>query len=345
MVPVLLLPWSVLTFANRGVTSWLLEAGLPAPSLLDPLTAMDVAMGRAADVGAAPVWLSAGVALAAVVALLRSDTRTRVVRAWGVLLVGLLTVAALSGRVYDVPGSSAPEPIWLGFPLLLVQAGAITAAALAGVGISSLISGSTFGWRQPVGLVVVVAAVLSPVAGLVWWAATGVSDPLDRRPADQVPAYMVEAARSDADNGVLIVRGNRDQGLEYSLLRGDGQRTGDDTLVPTDEEQAPLTELVGNLAMTGETEDIEALSAHGVEFVYAPRPVDPVLAGNLDSVSGVAEASTIRPGTRAWQVEAEPTGKALPDDPSLLLPWLLAAQGVALFIAVVSAAPTRRVSR
>ncbi|HET6627742.1 MAG TPA: glycosyltransferase family 2 protein [Nocardioidaceae bacterium] len=335
-VPVLLLPWSLFTPGRRGLIAWLSEAGLPAKDLLGQVGAWDVVLGRAAEVGSAPGWISAGVIVAAVAALLRRDTRGRVLPAWLVLVLGLVAVALLA---------RSGEPVWLGFPMLVVQAAAVCAATFAATGISALISGSSFGWRQPVGLLVVAVAVLSPVVGLGWWVATGVPGPLDRRPVTTVPPYMTDAARLDPDHGVLVIRGDRRSGLEYTVLRGDGQRTGDDTVTPPAADQRGLTDLVTALATSPESGDIDRLGRYGIAFVYAPARADVVLAGNLDSASGLSPASAVRRGARAWQLEATPSDAALAHPDSSVRPWLLAVQLIALLVTAVLAAPTRRVRR
>jgi GT2 family glycosyltransferase len=344
-VPVLLLPWSLLTVGTTGLTSWLFEAGLPAAGLLDPLSGWDIVLGRPADVGSAPGWLSAGIVVAAAAALLRGDTRPRVLPAWVVLVTGLLSVALLSRSTFELPGSATEQPVWLGFPLLLVQAAAIWAATVAATGISALISGSSFGWRQPVGLLVVAAAVVSPLLGLVWWTVNGVSGPLDRGPVSPVPAYMADAAQLDDDHGVLVIRGDRIDGLGYVVLRGDGQRLGDDTVGSSVSAQQGLTDVVTNLATSPQPTDIEQLGGYGIAFVYAPPPADVVLAGNLDSASGLSPASAIRPGARAWQLEGDPSDAELAKPGSSSRPWFLAVQLVALLVVAVLAAPTRKVRR
>jgi hypothetical protein len=156
---------------------------------------------------------------------------------------------------------------------------------------------------------------------------------------------MSDAAEADADHGVLVVRGGGDEGLEYVVLRGDGQRIGDDAVAPSSTAQQPLTDLVADLATAAQASDVAALSRHGIEFIYAPAPVDSALVGNLDSVSGLTAASAIRPGTRAWQLEAEPTDAALPEPSGSWRPWLLAVQIIALVAAAVLAAPSREVRR
>ena len=330
-VPVLLLPWSLAPLLAGGIAGWwYAEAGLAAADLLTDLGPVHLLLGRAADTGAAPGWVTAGIVVAAVAALVRRDTRGVVLVAWVVVVTGLAATLLL-----DAAGR------WAGFPLLLAHGAAVVAVAVAGTGISAQLTGRSFGWRQPVGLVVVAAAVLSPVAGVLWWAVAGVTGPLDRSPASGVPSYMTDAVERDSRHGILVVR-TGDPGLQYVLLRGDGRRLGHDSVQPTDLQQRQVTSLVADLATEPTPEHVHELSRQGIEFVYLPPPTDPVLVGNLESVSGLTSASAPRPGSRAWQVEAEPGGAALPERPESLRPWLLALQAAAVVTVAVLAAPSRR---
>ncbi|HEU4512621.1 MAG TPA: glycosyltransferase family 2 protein [Nocardioidaceae bacterium] len=334
VVPVLLLPWSLLRWVAGATGPWYAEAGLPATELVADLGPWELLAGRATttDLGAAPLWIGVGLAVAAVAALVRRGTRPVVVGAWVVVVVAVATAVLLDG---------AGE--WAGFPVLLAQAAAVTAVAVAGEGIGAQLSGRSFGWHQPVGLLVVLGALLSPLAGLVWWAAAGVDGPLDRQPPHGIPAYMTDAAMRDEDNGILVVRDHHG-GLGYSVVRGEGARLGDDTVMPPAEEQADLTALVADLATAPTAEQVEELAGHGVEFVYLPPPADPDLVGNLDSVSGMSSASALRPGSRAWQLDTDPSREA-PPPASWLHPALLVVQALAIVVAAVLAAPTRKVRR
>lgn len=334
VAPVLLLPWSLQRFLDADPTPWYAEAGLPATDLLSDLGAWQLLTGRAAELGSAPAWIGLGIAVGAVAALVSRASRPVVIGAWVVLVVALATAVLL-----DVVGE------WAGFPVLLAQSAAVTAAAVAGEGITSQLSGRSFGWHQPVGLVVVLAAVAAPLAGLVWWLGAGVEGPLDRRPPHAVPTYMTDAAVRDEDQGLLVIRAVEGGGLGHTLLRGDGVRLGDDTVAATAQAQTRLGELVAALATAPTADDVAELSQHAVEFVYLPPPADPDLVGNLDSVSGLSSASALRPGSRAWQVDADPTREALPTPDGSLRPWLLALQALAVLVAAVLAAPSRRVRR
>lgn len=343
---VLLLPWSALTWGHLGPATWLFEAGTPVPGPGNPLGRLDVLLDRPGSAGA-PAWISLGLPVAAVAALLRPDTRSKVLRAWAVLVVALVMTAVLAPLTFSLGSQPAvSRPLWLGFPLLLVGAASLTAGAVAGTGVRRRLTGTTFGWRQPLGLLVVAAALSVPVAGLVWWAAVGNGGgALDRRPPTPVPTYMTDEAASAPLHGVLQVSGSRSAGFTYLLLRTPGLRTGDDSLLPRAERQASLTAVVSRLVTAPQAEDIDALARYGVRFVYLPPPVDPQLSGNLDSVSGVAPASALQPGADAYQLEPAPTGAALPPEGGGVRPWLLVVQALALAAAAVLAAPSRKAVR
>jgi hypothetical protein len=337
----LLVPWS-LPGSGVPLQAWLVEAGRAVPGITEPLGGWDLVLGRAGELGAAPGWLSAGLALAALAALLRPDTRRPVLAAWLVLLVAVATTALLAGQTFRLPAWSAEQVLWLGFPVLMAQAAAITAATCAATGLSSLISSSAFGWRQPVGLVVAAAAVLSTAAGVAWWAVAGTPGPLDRAPVTDVPTYMADAARRDPTQGVLVVRRAGEGGLRYVVLRDDGLRLGDSALAPPVEALRPLTRTLTDLATVATVEDVQRLGRHGIAFVYAARPVDLTLAANLDSVAGLRSASAVRPGARAWQLDDPPTDAALRTPEASARGWWLALQAGLVLVVAVLAGPTRR---
>lgn len=343
----LLLPWTATVWTHQGAAAWLFEAGLPAPDLTEAVTRTDVLLLRAGSEGA-PWWALAGLVVAALGALARPDTRRRVVAAWAVLVVGLLTAGLLSGVATAPATSSVQQPVWLGVPLLLAGAAAVCAVAVAGTGIRGRLAGRSFGWRQPLGAAVVVMALVTPLLGLGWWVATGSGDPLVRRQATSIPAYMAEAASAEPAAGVLVVRGDRAGGFTHVLVRGPGLRLGEEGVLPTVAAQQPLTELVGSLVTAPEPADAQALADLGIGYVYAPPPVDGQVSGNLDALSGLTTASATRAEARAWQVRVEPAEEAGATATGLaasLHPWLLGAQGLLLLVAVVAAAPTREVRR
>jgi hypothetical protein len=285
------------------------------------------------------------VAVAAVVSLTRAESRPAVLRAWVVVVVALGATALLSSRTVSPSPGDPAQPLWLGFPLVLAQAAGITAAALAGAGVRRRGPASSSGWWQPLAVLLVALAVSAPVATLVWWVRSGSDGPLGRRPPSDIPAYLSDAAAQDPADGTLVVRGSRTRGYSYLLVRQAGLRLGDDSVAPSPLEESALTSYVGDLVASPRPTAVAALSRRGVGYVYAPAPADVALVGVLDSTAGLAPGSAGRRGDRAWRLEATPSDADLPVAPDRARPWLLAGQGIALVVALVLAAPSRRARR
>ena len=281
-----------------------------------------------------------GVLVAALAALLRPDTRPAVLRAWLVVVVALGTTAVLAAGTFAVTGDPAEQPLWLGFPLVVAQAAGITAAAIAGSGVRDRLTGADFGWRQPAGAAVVVLALLTPVVAGVWWVLEGSGGPLDRGRASDVPAYMSDAVADDPADGVLVVRGSRQAGFTYLLLRRPGVRLGDDAVLP-----APLGPGAADPHRGGPRERADPrrrrrLSRAGVAFVYAPAPADPSLVGNLDSVSGVSRGSATGAGSRPGSSRPPPTGPRSASPVTSCAPGCCSCRASPSLVVVVLAAPT-----
>jgi GT2 family glycosyltransferase len=332
--PALLVPWIVPHLGDPGAL--LAEPGLVASSLVGDLGAVGMFHGRGSEVGSAPAWLSSGLLVAAAGSLARRSTRRQVAGCWIVLVAALTSVLLL-----DRQGS------WAGTALLCAHAAAVTAVVLGGTGLADLLTGRSFGWRQPVALLLAGGSLLLPVGGAVWWAVAGTPPPVDRGPAHRLPTYMVDAVERNPAAGVLVVTAlsssSTRQGpapLGVTLVRGPGLRLGEEHIAAS--AMGPgLTHVVAAMATASGSGPADSLSGLGVEFVYLPRPADAALAGSLDAASGLSAASAVRPGSRAWQVD--PGARPPAATPR---PWwlhvLLLLQAVLLVTVVVLAAPSRR---
>jgi hypothetical protein len=98
--------------------------------------------------------------------------------------------------------------------------------------------------------------------------------------------------------------------------------------------------LVGGLASDPSAATVVELAGNGVGYVYAPRPVDARLAGNLDSVSGMETKSSLAGGSRAWQLDE--TARPERDHGGAWHPWLVGLECLGAVVVAVFAAPTRR---
>ena len=130
--PLLLLPWTVqLGSAIPPCSSWrpaqqvpgLATAGLPARSLL---------LLSPGGPGLPPFWVTGGLALAALAALLLTARRSLVLAGWAVALLGLLIAVAASRVLVTPDGAFRPVAAWPGIALAVAAAGLVLAVAGGG---------------------------------------------------------------------------------------------------------------------------------------------------------------------------------------------------------------------
>ncbi len=161
VTPVLLVPWTVQVATHPSLL--LLEAGVQAPGLARPdLPARSLLLLSPGGPGMPPLWVTAGLAVAALAALLLTRRRVLVLAGWGVALSGLLIAIAVSRVTVTPPASDTSVPAWPGVALAVVAIGILLAAATAGDAIPRLRAGGPGGARtlgSARGLAVAVLAV------------------------------------------------------------------------------------------------------------------------------------------------------------------------------------------
>ncbi|MGI8578739.1 MAG: glycosyltransferase [Nocardioidaceae bacterium] len=341
---VLLMPWAARFVSDP--TLFLTEAGtvdIPGSSVTG--SGWRLLFGRFSATGAAPWWLTAGLLLAAVFAVARKDRRTRVVGAWVVIAAALVTAALMSAYLVAVPGTNLQAFGWLGFPVLVAQAGAVCAVGFAADGLRRSVGSGSFGWRQPLAAGLTVFAVLAPIAGLGWWVGVASHGELVRRAAVPLPAYMVEAMATGTGAKqtplrVLVIH-TAGPVIKYQLLTDDGVRLGDDSVTPT-KPSAGLTNRVTNLLVEGSGHDLSRLSGLSIGYIVLPTPANQDLVARLDGLPGLTRASTSASVMSGWQVGAASAVSAARPTPHPVdahRKWWLIGQLVAWLIVAVLAAP------
>ena len=174
-----------------------------------------------------------------------------------------------------------------------------------------MIQSGTFGWRQPLAAFTVLLALVGAVAGVIWWVATAPQGALTRAQAVPLPAYMVDAMTSEAQQRILVINttdsGSADPTYSdtYTIYAGDGYRLGDDSTVP--EPSDKLTSLVTDLVSEATPEDVSRLADLGIAYVAVPAPYDTDQVAQLDGLPGLTRASTNPRLLAGWQVNL-PTG-------------------------------------
>ena len=312
---VLLMPWS---FELLGHPSLLFfEAGLNSPELTDrSLSSFDVAMLHPGGPGMVPIWASAGVVLAAVVAWLRPERFAVVAGCW---VVGLI---ALAFGVLDVvvrftpPWASDPVRAWPGTATLVLGAAAIVSAAAAAEGAREYLSGIRFGVVQPIVLAVFVGAVVGPAYAALDFA-SGVSGPITRGVGDAVPAYVDADMRGPERPRALVLRAEAGGRVGYSLLGRPLPTLGDADAAPPGSAYALVDKYVASLASGRGGNEVEGLAGYAVRYVLLRDPASTArsvtprddvvtrrtadLVATLDSEAGLRRLSTTT-GDALWRI-------------------------------------------
>lgn len=310
-VPVLVLaPWSVqvLTHPSR----LLLEAGLPGFNGR-AATPLGLILVNPGGNGVPPVWLSAGVVLAALAALLRADRRRAVLAAWGAAGAGLLFSVVVAATAVTPASGGTATAAWAGSATLLTGVALLAAAAIGADGANARVSGIAFGWRQPVAALVLAAAVLAPLGTALWWCTVGADWPLRRGDATQVPAFIAEEAATTDRPRTLVLNGAPDgTAIRYTLVRGAGLTLGqaEGTVDTGDTAKDDLTKLVGQLLAGSGGEQAKALGGYAIGYVETKDPLTDKARDVLDSTPGLVKLSEDN-GVALWQVTGAPTTRAV----------------------------------
>ncbi|WP_316523893.1 glycosyltransferase family 2 protein [Kitasatospora brasiliensis] len=342
-VPVAVLaPWSLKVLAHP---KWLLlEAGLPGLHG-SGASAAGLLLVNPGGAGVPPVWLSAGVVLAALAALLRADRRRAVLAAWGAAGAGLVFSVAVAGTSVT-PASGGPAvPAWSGPATLIAGIALLAAAAIGADGANARVAGIAFGWRQPVAALVVAAAVLAPLGTGLWWALTGAGKPLHRGQADQVPAFIAEEAGTTDRARTLVVTGDKNGGaVRYTVLRGAGLTLGqaESTVDPATGTLDGLNKMVGSLLAGSGADQASALAGYGIAYVLVQQPVVDTYKDVLDTTPGLVKANQ-DVAAALWQVNGAPAVRAVITAPGATP--VVVPSGARDLSATVPAGPDGRVLR
>lgn len=297
---VLLLPWSLLLIGQPE--RLLLEPGLPVSGQAD-LSALSLLAVNPGGPGTPAIWVGAGIAIAAVVALLRMDRRPAIVIALLIAAVGLIAaVAVIHVRVTN-PSAAVSIVPWPGTLTGLIAAGFITAAALGADGLRQRMSGQAFTWRQPLSGLAAVAAIATVVIAAVFWV-PGAGDPLRRGTDAVLPPFVAAEAQGPQAPRTLVVRpkgSGSATSVVYALVNGAGPTLGDPDVMPPSPAWEPLDRLVSTLVSGRGGAEVSGLADYAVRYVLAEvEPGDPLIR-NLDAVPGLRRVAGDT-GAALWRV-------------------------------------------
>jgi GT2 family glycosyltransferase len=304
--PLLLLPWLPAIVADPQLL--LLESGLPGPGLSDPaLSAVDVLLLRPGGPGMPPAPLTAAVLLVGLAGLLRPDRRRPLLAGWVLALAGLTAAVLVSRLDVTAPTLRTAVPAWPGVATLLAGAGLLLAGVTGAQGARQRVVVSSFGWRQPGALALVVTAVASPVLLAGWWVGSGADGPVQRRDPVLLPAFVAAEGAQPNRPRTLVLRSPGTGAISYALLRSEGPRVGDAELSPPTDAGSGLDRVVADLASGRGGDAAARLVPYGVRYVLLSRPVDRALVRGIDAVPGITRVSGPS-GAVLWRIDY-PTGR------------------------------------
>jgi len=258
-------------------------------------------------------------------------------RAAAVVALVAAVLAAVLGQVQVEVTGLAVSP-GVGFLLVVGQGVLVVATVLGAQPLASAGLPRVRSWRVAL-IPLTLLALLLPVGGLVWF--LGFCEPaLDEERDSGIPAYMVVSSEAGPEHGILVVRGSVEEGLSYSVRRGDGVTLGEDEVLALTDEDAAFTSTVRALAARPDPETAEELARHGIEYVVLPEPADPDVAASVDATIGLVAASAENRSTRAWQVDRPAARDAVDGPRSWLHLALVLVELVAVLVVAVLCAPT-----
>ncbi len=301
--PVLLLPWT-LDLATRPSLLFL-EAGNKVPGLATAtLPARSLLLLSPGGPGLPPFWVTGGLALAALAALLLPARRFLVMAGWSVALVGLLVSVTVSRMLLTTDDASKRVVAWPGISLAIAAAGLLLAAVVAADALPAQLGEGR--WRRPAGLgVLIVAAVAcsAPLLAAGAWVATGVRGPVGAAVAPVLPPFVSVSSNSGQRPRTLVLRAEHGT-ITYEVLRGEDPLLGATDLAQPPAAQRTLDAVVSTLAAQsgGDAQDQgQALAAMGIGFVLLPAPADTTLASTLNDVADLRPVSKT-PAFQLWRV-------------------------------------------
>jgi GT2 family glycosyltransferase len=285
--PLLILaPWSLTLLPFGFFEEAGLEYGGSSASATDLL---GISPGGPGTVGGLTLI---GVVLAALAALLRSDRQPAIRTAWTAALVALVLAVLSNGST------------WAG-PATLVYGIALLAAATLGAdGARSRVAEQSFGWRQPVAVLIALAAAVGPLLAAAGWVLGGADGPLERRDPVQVPPFVAEESGTRDQARTLVLDSDSTAEVGYTLVRGSGVRLGDAELTAAAGKNEQLDKVVANLVAGSGADQTDELGGFAVRYVLvrqgAPREVSRV----LDATPGLSRLSQ-QDGSALWRVDRQ----------------------------------------
>ncbi|MER7794606.1 glycosyltransferase [Streptomyces sp. NPDC097640] len=280
-----LAPWSADLLTDPG--RFLDEAGLGYTT--GSAAALNLLALSPGGPKAGGTLLLLGFVLAALAALMRGERQLAVRTAWAVALTGFLFAALTNGSGWAGPAT-------LVYGLALLSAGVVGAE-----GARQRVAAQSFGWRQPVALLIAAAAAAAPLWAAAAWMLSGADGPVGRRDPDQVPAFVAAESSTRDQARTLVLDGNGAQ-ADYVLVRGSGARLGDAELTGAAGGDRRLDRVVANLIAGSGADQTGQLGGYAIRYVVVREGSARQMSRVLDATPGLTRLSQ-EDGSALWRVD------------------------------------------
>ena len=162
-----------------------------------------------------------------------------------------------------------------------------------------------------------VAAII-PAVGLGWFVWQGPGD-LANTEHTGIPPFMTDESTAEPAAGILVIRGDVENGLTYTIRRGAGDTLGENEILYASEPDPQFTADVRALVSRPTPSVVDDLAKAGIRYLVLPAPYDGSVAAGLDATDGLGQAGSESQFTRTWRIETEVDPHAV-DGPRLPAP-------------------------
>ena len=294
-----LMPWSFGLI--RHPVRFLLEPGLDVSSLTDPnISMLDVIFLHPGGPGMTPLIVSAGIVLAALLALLRTDRRAVVLTWWAFAGIAALIALVQVLFLFTPPGQTVEIRTWPGPATLVISLALIAAAALGAQGLRTRFVGQSFSAGQPAAVVAVLGALLAPVLSIGWLISASGST-LYRGDRAAVPAFVAADAFSPQAPRTLIINDSKSGRVTYTVINGAGLTLGDADVPPPAESWIAIDPYVADMASGRGGNEVVVLAGYGIRYVILAPGSSRDLVPTLDAEPGLRRLSNAD-GEVPWRV-------------------------------------------
>ena len=295
-------PWFLLVAKDLGLL-WTV-GGVADPKLTDQsIASWAFPLAAPGGPGTPSPWLWAGIAVAAILGLLRPARRAVVFFAW-VLVVAGVVVGDLQARAsVPLPGGGIGA-VWPGAPALVVALGLVLAACAGAQRMRTRLANRGFGLRQPVAVLLVAGALAAPLLSGVAWLQRGTASPLTRGADQTVPALVAaEAAGPTRPRTLIVLPSSGATTVRLAVERASGTTLSAVDLAPAGDAPDPgLTDAFVGLVNGTTLDGARAVAGYDIRYLLAKAPVDPLVAAGLDAAPGVRRISG-EAGNVLWRLE------------------------------------------